>query len=76
MIGKVIGAIAGSQASKYTGKLGGTSGAVLGALAIPLARRLKLSSLLAIGAGGYLVKKLSEKGKAADTAGNRTSKVS
>ena len=61
MIGKIIGALAGAQASKYTRTLGGPGGAVLGALAVPVARRMKWSSLAALAAGGYLVKKLNEK---------------
>ena len=63
MIGKVLGAIAGAEASKYTRQIGGTGGAILGALAVPVLGRLRLPALLALGAGGYLAKKLSEKGK-------------
>ena len=62
MIGKIVGALAGAQASKYSRNLGGTGGAVLGALAVPLARRMKWTSLAALAAGGYLVKKLNDKG--------------
>ena len=62
MIGKVIGAIAGAEASKYTKKMGGTGGAILGALAVPVIGRLRLPALLALGAGGYIAKKLADKG--------------
>lgn len=61
MIGKLIGAFAGSQASKYTRSLGGTGGAILGAVAVPVISRMRIPSLLAIGAAGYVVKKLIDK---------------
>ena len=61
MIGKLIGAFAGSQAAKYSKTLGGTGGAVLGALAVPVVRRMKFVPLLALGAGGYIAKKLIDK---------------
>ena len=62
MIGKIIGAIAGAQASKYSRALGGPGGAILGALAVPVVRRMKWTSLAGLAAGGYLVKKLNDKG--------------
>lgn len=64
MIGKLIGAFAGAQASKYTRSLGGTGGAVLGALAVPVISRMRLPALLALGAGGYMAKKLADKNQA------------
>ena len=62
MIGKLIGAAAGAALSKETRKMDGTSGAILGALAVPLVRRLRIPTLLALAGGGYLVKRLSERG--------------
>ena len=62
MIGKIVGALAGAQAAKHTRSLGGPGGAILGALAVPMFRRMKWTSLAALAAGGYLVKKLNEKG--------------
>ena len=61
MIGKIIGAIAGAQASKYSRNIGGTGGALLGVVAVPVIRRMKWSSLAALAAGGYLVKKLNDR---------------
>jgi hypothetical protein len=62
MIGKIIGAVAGAQAAKATRGMDGTTGAVLGALAVPVARRMKVPALLALAAGGYAFKRLSDKG--------------
>ncbi|RPF71160.1 hypothetical protein [Aurantiacibacter spongiae] len=61
MIGKLIGAAAGAAAGKEARSIGGTTGAVLGALAVPLVRRLRIPTILALAGGGYLAKKLSEK---------------
>ncbi|MGB3166711.1 MAG: hypothetical protein WBA68_08060 [Alteraurantiacibacter sp.] len=62
MIGKLIGAATGAALSKETRKIGGTGGALLGALAVPLVTRLRIPTLLALAGGGYLAKKLSERG--------------
>lgn len=61
MIGKIIGAIAGSQASRFTRSIGGTGGAVLGMVAVPIIRRMRFGTLLVLGAGGYVAKKLMDK---------------
>jgi len=63
MIGKLIGGLAGAQAAKYSSSIGGPTGAVLGALAVPLISKMRLPTLLAIGAGAYVAKRLSESGK-------------
>jgi len=68
MIGKLIGALAGAQASKFSRNLGGTGGALLGALAVPVVRRMKWTSLAALAAGGYVIKKLNDKGAASTKA--------
>lgn len=65
MIGKIVGALLGAQASNYSRNLGGASGAVIGALAVPVIRRMRITSLLAIGAGIYAAKKLADKDRAA-----------
>ena len=62
MIGKLIGAGVGAALSKETRKLGGTTGAVLGAVAVPVLARMRLTTMLGLAAGGYFIKKLSEKG--------------
>lgn len=62
MIGKIIGAAAGAQASKYARNIDGTTGAVIGAVAVPIVRRMKILPLLAIGAAGYGIKRLADRG--------------
>jgi hypothetical protein len=61
MIGKILGAVAGSQLAKSTRGLGGTSGAILGVGAAALAKRASLPVLIAVSAGGYLLKRHLEK---------------
>ncbi|GMM93443.1 hypothetical protein [Qipengyuania sp. MTN3-11] len=61
MIGKVIGAFVGDRLAKQTGGINGATGAALGVVATTLVRRLSLPAMLAIGAGGYLAKKLADK---------------
>ncbi|MBH5321295.1 hypothetical protein [Aurantiacibacter sediminis] len=74
MIGKIIGAMVGARAAQNVRSIEGPGGAVLGALAVPIISRLRLPTLLALGAGGYLVKKFADKEKAATTPppGTRT----
>lgn len=61
MIGKVIGALVGDKLAKQTRGVSGGSGALMGVVAASVLRRLSLPAMLAIGAGGYLAKKASEK---------------
>ena len=77
MIGKLIGAGIGAKLGNESRKMGGTTGAVLGAVAVPLVRRLRLPTLLALAGGGYLVKRLADKSKedAAAPAAPRTPKT-
>ncbi len=66
MIGKIIGAAAGAQVAKQSKNIGGVGGAAIGALAVPFISRLRIPVLLALGAGAYAFKKLTDKdGKAA-----------
>ena len=62
MIGKVIGAFVGDRLAKKTSAVGGAGGAALGVVAAAVLRRMSLPAMLAIGAGGYLAKKMSDKG--------------
>ncbi len=57
MIGKIIAAVAGNQLAKTTSGIGGPAGAAIGVATVAIARRLSIPALLAVGAGGYLVKK-------------------
>ena len=64
MIGKVIGAFIGDKIAKQTSSVGGASGAALGVIAATMLRRMSLPAMLALGAGGYLAKKMADKGTA------------
>ena len=64
MIGKVIGAFVGDRLAKQTSGIGGAGGAALGVVAASVLRRMSLPAMLAVGPGGYLAKKMSEKGNA------------
>jgi hypothetical protein len=61
MISRIIGAMAGSHLAKSTSAIGGTGGAILGAGAVALARRASLPVLVGLVAGGYLLKRRSDK---------------
>ena len=61
MIGKVIGAFVGDKLAKQTRGIGGPTGAALGVVATTLIGRLSLPGMIAVGAGGYLAKKLAER---------------
>ena len=64
MIGKAIGAFVGDKLAKQTGGVGGAGGAVMGVVAASVLRRMSLPAILALGAGGYIAKKLGENGTA------------
>ena len=64
MIGKIIGAAAGAAAGNAARGMSGPGGAALGILAASVARRMGIFGLIAATAGGYLLKKLAEKGEA------------
>ena len=61
MIGKIIGAFAGAKMAEKTSNIGGVGGALLGAASVAVVRRLSLPALIALGAGGYVYKKYSER---------------
>lgn len=71
MIGKVIGAFVGDKLAKQTSGLGGAGGAALGVVAASVLRRMSLPAMLALGAGGYVAKKVFEK-KSAEQGGTTT----
>jgi hypothetical protein len=64
MIGKLIGAVAGAQAARHTSKVGGAGGALLGAASASVLRRMSIPAMLALGAGGYVYKKWSDRREA------------
>ena len=61
MIGKIIGAYAGDKLAKQTSGIGGAGGAALGVIAAGVLRRMSLPAMIALGAGGYVAKKLYER---------------
>ena len=65
MIGKIIGAYMGDKLAKQTSGLEGPSGAAIGVIAATALRRRRLPAMLALGAGGYLAKKLAERSETA-----------
>lgn len=74
MIGKIIGAFVGDKVAKQTSGVGGATGAALGVVASTVLRRMSLPAMIALGAGGYVVKKLIDKNeqKRSATAANDT----
>ncbi|UYH55103.1 hypothetical protein N6L26_00590 [Qipengyuania sp. SS22] len=66
MIGKVIGAFVGDRLAKQTGGIGGASGAALGVVATSVLRRMSLPAMVALGVGGYVVKKVIDKKQVGD----------
>ena len=64
MIGKIIGAYAGDKLAKQTSGIGGAGGAALGVIAAGVLRRMSLPAMIALGAGGYVAKKLYERNEA------------
>lgn len=67
MIGKIIGAFVGEKVAKRTSSMGGASGAALGVIATTVLRRMSLPAMIALGAGGYVVKKIVDKQKTVET---------
>lgn len=61
MIGKIVGAFVGDKLAKRTSSIGGASGAALGVIASAAIRRLSLPAMVALGVGGYVVKKVLDK---------------
>ncbi|MHA7820069.1 MAG: hypothetical protein ACX930_10530 [Erythrobacter sp.] len=72
MIKNVVGAIVGSKLAQNSTNVGNTAGAATGAIAgtvLPFVlSRMSLPALVAIGAGGYLLKRYRDKQETADTA--------
>jgi hypothetical protein len=69
MIKNIIGAVVGAKLAGKTPKANSAAGATTGAIAAPaipfVISRLSLPSLIAIGAGSYLLKRHHEKQAAA-----------
>lgn len=72
MIKNILGAAVGAQLAKNSSKVDNGTGAILGSIAPALIARVSLPALIAIGAGGYLLKRHRDQ-KAANTAYSGTS---
>lgn len=65
MIGKVLGAFLGGKVAQQTRGVAGPTGAALGVIAPMLLRRLSWPAIAALGVGGYLAKRLVDRGPTA-----------
>jgi hypothetical protein len=68
MIKNIIGAVVGAQLAKTTPKVDNGTGAILGSIAPALIARMSLPALVAIGAGGYFLKRYRDKQQAQPAA--------
>jgi hypothetical protein len=62
MIGKVLGAFLGGKMAQHTRGIEGPTGAALGVLAPMVLRRLSWPAIAALGVGGYMVKRMADRG--------------
>lgn len=62
MIGKIAGAFLGSKLAQHSRGIEGPTGAALGVLAPVILRRLSWPAIAALGVGGYLAKKIADRG--------------
>ncbi len=69
MFGKIIGGLVGGKLAQQSKSMGGTTGAMIGA-AIPMVlSRMSLPAMIAMGVGGYAVKKYLDKDAEKKAAG-------
>lgn len=66
MIGKMIGAIVGGNIAEKTRGVNGPTGALLGAAVPAVIARMSIPTMLAMGVGGYFLKKHLDKKAAED----------
>ena len=62
MIGKILGAFLGGKVAQHTRGIEGPTGAALGVLAPVILRRLSWPAIAALGVGGYLAKRITDRG--------------
>jgi hypothetical protein len=67
MLGKILAAVAGARAAKGAGG-SGAGGALLGVAGATVLRRMSVPALIAVTAGGYALKKWSDKRAAPEPA--------
>ena len=70
MIKNLIGAKLGAELAKKSANVGAKSGAALGAIAPLAIARLSLPALVAVGAGGYLLKRYRDRKPRPNAASN------
>ena len=61
MLGKIIGGVIGAKAAKHSRGVNEPGGALMGVTSVALARRFGLPGILAAAAGGYALKRYSER---------------
>lgn len=57
MLGKIVGAVVGGKIAERTRSVSGPTGALLGAAVPAVIARMSLPAMLAVGVGGYFLKK-------------------
>jgi hypothetical protein len=67
MIGKILGAFLGGKVAQHTRGIEGPTGAALGVLAPAILRRLSWPAIAALGVGGYLAKRMADRGSQSST---------
>lgn len=68
MLGKMIGAIVGGNIAEKTRGVSGPTGAILGAAIPAVIARMSIPGMIAMGVGGYFVKKHLDKKAAEEKA--------
>ena len=68
MLGKMIGAIVGGNIAEKTRGVSGPTGAILGAAVPAVIARMSIPGMIAMGVGGYFVKKHLDKKAAEEKA--------
>lgn len=68
MLKNILGAVVGAQLAKKSDKVDNGTGAILGSIAPALIARMSLPAMIAIGAGGYLLKRHRDQQAANGTA--------
>lgn len=63
MLGKIIGGIIGAKAAKRSRGTSEPGGALAGIASVAIARRFGIPGMIAAAAGGYALKKYSERNK-------------
>lgn len=68
MIKNILGAVVGAKLAQNSTKVDNGTGAIVGSIAPALIARMSLPALIAVGAGGYLLKRHRDQKAANGTA--------